>query len=44
MAEQPITAHFALKREYIELNGDATEFTYGASRGTEISRKIENSV
>jgi len=29
MAEQPITAHFALKRVYSELNGDATEITYG---------------
>ena len=25
-------------------DGDATEITYGASRGTEISRKIETSV
>ncbi len=27
MAEQPITAHFALKRVYSELNGHATEIT-----------------
>ncbi len=27
MAEQPITAHFALKRLYSELNGHATEIT-----------------
>ena len=44
MAEQPITAHFALKRVYSELNGDAMEITDGAGRGTEISRKIETSV
>ena len=44
MAEQPITAHFALKRVYSELNGVLMEFTYGAGRGTEISRRIENSV
>jgi len=29
---------------YSELNGLATEFTYGAGRRTEISRKIETSV
>jgi hypothetical protein len=27
MAEQPITAHFALKRLYSEFNGHATEIT-----------------
>ena len=44
MAEQPITAHFALKRVYSELNGDATEITDGTGRRTEISRRIETSV
>lgn len=44
MAEQPITAHFALKRLYSELNGHATEITYSAGRGTEFRRKINNSV
>jgi hypothetical protein len=37
MAEQPITAHFALKRLYSELNGHATEITDGAGRRTENS-------
>ena len=37
MAEQPITAHFALKRVYSELYGVLTEFTPGAGRRTENS-------
>jgi len=32
------------ERVYSVLNGDATEITDGAGRGTEISRKIETSV
>jgi len=40
MAEQPITAHFALKRLYTELNGHATEITEDLLNGCIASKTV----